>query len=129
MQAAGTGGNVARARAVPASMCPVAAARCALCGVLACIVVAQVSALEERSVQLEDGALQEYIQNSLCQGLDPYSACLYACTSPVHCSVGGHPRTRALRHAPIADVGRCGVLYGVGAHHLAWTARLSDARG
>lgn len=50
---------------------------CALCGILACIIVAQASILEQRSVGLEEGALHEYIENSLCQGLDPYSACLY----------------------------------------------------
>ena len=51
---------------------------CTLCGILACIVVAQASILTQRSVEFEEGALHEYIERSLCQGLDPYSACLYA---------------------------------------------------
>lgn len=48
-----------------------------LCSIIACLVVVQASILEQRNVEFEEGALHEYIENSLCQGLDPYSACLY----------------------------------------------------
>lgn len=48
------------------------------CAILVCTVVVQASVLEHRSVQAESPqALAEYIQQSLCQGLDPYTTCLY----------------------------------------------------
>lgn len=49
----------------------------AACGVLVYMfVVAQASMLEQRSMEFEDGALHDYIEQSLCPGLDPSSACL-----------------------------------------------------
>ena len=65
---------------------------CVLWCTLACVAIVQASVLEERSAQLESGALDEFIEHSLCQGLDPDSACL--CVRHVCCSTAYAMRQR-----------------------------------